>query len=597
MSDIIRLLPDSIANQIAAGEVIQRPASAVKELMENSIDAEATKIQLIVKDAGRSLLQVVDNGKGMTETDARMCFERHATSKLRDASDLFNIRTKGFRGEALASIASIAHVELRTKVQEAEIGTFIFIEGNIVQKQEPCQCNTGTAILVRNLFYNVPARRNFLKSDLVEFRHILEEYHRVAIAHPEIGFTLHHNGHEVSRLDAGSLRLRIISIFGQGHNERLVPVEEDTSIVKVTGFIGKPEYSKKTRGEQYFFINKRFIRSPYLHHALQAAFEDLITRDHFVSYFIFLEVDPAKIDVNIHPTKTEVKFEDEHHIYSIIRSAVKRSLGKFNVSPTLDFEQENSIKIDPYPQDRPVVPPVIKVNPDFNPFSTKVTGQQLAGKKEIETWFDKEVLTGIEKSQTVALPAEKEVPAYECIQIHGSFILSAAPSGLLLIHMKRAHERILYERILKEMGMERARSQQLLFPQHLELSPEDHVSVKELLPSLRKSGFDLDEFGKNTFIIQGTPPGLSDGEAILALQSIIDTYKFTGTGSATGINENIAVSLASNMAIKEGKLLQQPEMQQLMRDLFLCEYPALSPTGKPTLVTMSVEELLKRFGS
>src|ERR1051326_2451951 len=371
MPDIIRLLPDSVANQIAAGEVIQRPASAVKELMENAVDAEATTIKLIVRDAGKTLLQVTDNGKGMSETDARLCFERHATSKIEKADDLFNIRTKGFRGEALASIAAIAQVELKTRLRGEQLGTQVIIEGSEVKSQEPCACSEGTSFSIKNLFYNVPARRNFLKSDPVEFRHIIEEFQRVALPHPEISFSLHHNGQEVFHLPAATFRQRISGVFGNNYNERLVPVEEETSIVKVGGFIGKPQFARKTRGEQFFFLNNRFIKSAYLNHAVQMAFEELLPADSFPSYFLLLEVQPNTIDVNIHPTKTEVKFEDEKFIYSILRSAVKRALGKYNISPTLDFEKETAFDINPLPKNASVKIPTITVNPDYNPFEIK----------------------------------------------------------------------------------------------------------------------------------------------------------------------------------------------------------------------------------
>src|ERR1700760_850823 len=374
MSDIIQLLPDSVANQIAAGEVVQRPASAVKELVENAIDAGADKIQLILKDAGKSLIQVIDNGCGMSLTDARMSFERHATSKIRKADDLFAIRTMGFRGEAMASIAAISQVELKTRRHEDELGTCIFIEGSEVLKQEACSGNAGTSISVKNLFYNIPARRNFLKSNPVEMRHIIDEFQRVALAHPEIFFTLHHDGQEVYHLPATTLKQRIVHLLGNNYNQRLVPVEEDTTIIKLHGFVGKPEFARKTRGEQFFFVNNRFIKDAYLNHAVLMAFKELLPEDTFPLYVLFIEIDPAKIDINVHPTKTEIKYQDEQTIYAIIRSAVKRSLGRYNITPSLDFDQENSIEhlVTPIPIEE-IVPPTISFNPDFNPFANERT--------------------------------------------------------------------------------------------------------------------------------------------------------------------------------------------------------------------------------
>src|ERR1700748_1385444 len=378
MSDIIQLLPDAVANQIAAGEVIQRPASAVKELIENAIDAGADKIQLILKDAGKSLIQVIDNGCGMSMTDARMSFERHATSKIKKADDLFAIRTMGFRGEAMASIAAIAQVELKTRRHEDELGTCIVIEGSVVESQEACQANTGSSIAVKNLFYNIPARRNFLKSNPVEMRHIIDEFQRVALAHPEIFFTLHHDGQEVYHLPASALKQRIIHLFGNNYNQRLVPVEEDTTIIKLRGFVGKPEFSRKTRGEQFFFVNNRFIRDAYLNHAVLTAFEELLPDESYPLYMLFIDIDPSKIDINVHPTKTEIKYQDEKSIYAIIRSAVKRSLGRYNITPTLDFDQENSIGhlITAKPLEQ-IVQPTIAFNPDFNPFTDKKADREI----------------------------------------------------------------------------------------------------------------------------------------------------------------------------------------------------------------------------
>lgn len=573
MNSIIRLLPENVANQIAAGEVIQRPASAVKELLENAIDAGAKRIQLILKDAGRTLIQVIDDGTGMNEQDARMCFERHATSKLKEADDLFNIKTKGFRGEALASIAAIAQVELKTRTEENEAGTCIRIEANEVLGQEPCQLSRGTSISVKNLFYNVPARRNFLKSDTVEFRHILEEFYRVAIAHVNVAFSLFHNGNEEFRLEPASLRQRLSAIYGVNYHERLMPVEEETTIVKITGLVCKPEFSRKTRGEQFFFINDRFIKSPYLHHAVQAAFEGLIPPGEFVSYFLFLTLDPSRIDVNIHPTKTEVKFEDENHIYSILRSTVKRSLGKFNLSPTLDFEQE--VAVQNYQRDRPIVPPVIKVNPEYNPFRD-------------EPVHRKPVLNN------TLIPEEKE-PRRPAMQILGKYLLSPIRSGAMIIHIRLAHERILFERIMQDLREQKGRSQQLLFPQHFTLSSENGLVLKDLIPTLQSAGYDLNEFGKDTYVIQGIPPGMSEADALAAVEKLIDQCKISGLKDTDKIHESIAQLLATGMSMKEGRILQPEESEALINDLFACEQPAFSPGGRPTVITLDESQLQKLF--
>ncbi|MCC7302017.1 MAG: DNA mismatch repair endonuclease MutL [Bacteroidia bacterium] len=592
MSSIIRLLPDAVANQIAAGEVIQRPASAVKELLENAIDAGASKIRLILKDSGRTLIHVIDNGSGMNEQDARMCFERHATSKLRNADDLFKIRTKGFRGEALASIASIAQVELKTKTAEAETGTCIIIEGNEIKSQEACSSNTGTSLAVKNLFYNVPARRNFLKSDNVEYRHVLEEFHRVAIAHPETAFTLIHNGEEELQLPAGTLRQRLSAIYGGSYHEKLMPVEEETTIVRISGLVSKPVFARKTRGEQFFFINNRYIKSPYLHHAVQAAFEGLIPPGEFVSYFLFLSIDPSRIDVNIHPTKTEVKFEDDHHIYSILRSAVKNSIGKFNLSPTLDFEQETGFQTY-HPADKPIVPPTIKVNPDYNPFSKeRAPSGGLASSKELNRYFESTLTTDHPLLPTQEIPEQK--PNVITLQL-GKYILSPIRSGLMIIQIRQAHERILFERILSGIRKQKGRSQQLLFPQHFTLNSENFLVLKELEPVLRGAGYDLNEFGKDTYVIHGIPPEMSETDALSALETLIAKQTISGAENKEGLEEHIAAVVAAGMSMKDGRVLRPEEMEGIIDDLFACEHPALSPSGRPTLITLNYEEIAQFF--
>ncbi|HEY6161887.1 MAG TPA: DNA mismatch repair endonuclease MutL [Bacteroidia bacterium] len=603
MPDIIRLLPDSVANQIAAGEVIQRPASAVKELLENAVDAGATVIKLIVKDAGKTLLQVTDNGKGMSETDARLCFERHATSKIEKADDLFNIRTKGFRGEALASIAAIAQVELKTRLHGEQLGTQINIEGSDVKSQEPCACPEGTSFSIKNLFYNVPARRNFLKSDPVEFRHIIEEFQRVALPHPEISFSLHHNGQEVLHLPAATFRQRIASIFGNNYNERLVPVEEETSIVKVTGFIGKPQFARKTRGEQFFFLNHRFIKSAYLHHAVQMAFEELLPADSFPSYFLLLDVQPHTIDINIHPTKTEVKFEDEKFIYSILRSAVKRSLGKYNISPTLDFEREQAFDLLPS-KNTNIKAPTITVNPDYNPFDVK---EKVPSSKEISYGNFAEKKLTLHPDNQQELPEQHSQQHFnkeleqdkeerkQNYQLHHKYILSHIKTGFMIIDQQAAHERVLYERFLKQLNGNKSFSQQLLFPMHIEFSIADFELVKELREDICALGFDISEFGKNTFIVHGIPSQLTEVNAKQTLEQIIEHYKHNKIELKLDKRENLARSMARNMSIKAGKVLSNEEMNNLVDELFACEMPYASPNGKPTLTTFTLEDLERRF--
>ncbi len=617
MPDIIRLLPDSVANQIAAGEVVQRPASAVKELMENAVDAEATIVKLIVKDAGRTLIQVVDDGKGMSETDARLSFERHATSKIKSADDLFNLHTMGFRGEALASIAAIAQVELKTKRAEDEIGTSIEIDGSVFKSQEPCAIQTGTSLSIKNLFFNVPARRNFLKSDAVEFRHIVEEFERVAFAHPHIAFSLTHNGSEVFNLTRGNLRQRIIALYGNPYNQRLVPVDESTDIVGITGFIGKPEFAKRTRGEQFFFLNKRFIKSPYLHHAVQAAFEQLLPHDSFATYFLFLDVDPKTIDVNIHPTKTEVKFEDERAVYAILRSSIKRALGQYNVSPTIDFNQEMSMDI-PYSKNGPPVQPGIHVNPNYNPFATNSPNTAPGNyspkafpQKENSNWQEMftahikneklppaELIPGMEEAQQTLQSDLESADGKNTItiwQLHERYILTPIKSGILVIDQQRAHERILFEKYLRALELNSANVQQLLFPETLEFSPADSAIITSLLEDFNSLGFDLRSFGNNTFVLHGIPAGTEEKNCVQLLEGVLETYKLNDQELHLLPQENIARALARQASVKAGRSLSVLEMQALADELFGCETPGYAPDGKPAFINFPIEELDKRF--
>ena len=611
MPDIIQLLPDSVANQIAAGEVIQRPASAVKELMENAVDSGATEIKLIVKDAGKTLIQVMDNGSGMSETDARMSFERHATSKIKKADDLFNIQTKGFRGEALASIAAIAHVELKTKKHDNEIGTQIIIEGSELKSQDASSCPSGTSFLVKNLFFNVPARRNFLKSDPVEFRHIIDEFQRVALVHPEITFSLHHNNSEIFHLEKGSFKQRILGVFGNNYNQRLVPVEESTDIVKVSGYVGKPEFAKKTRGEQFFFVNKRFIKSPYLHHAIQTAYHELLSSENFPSYFIMLEVDPKCIDINIHPTKTEIKFEDEKSIYAILRSAVKQALGKNNIAPSIDFNQEASIyNIPPPPQDALLKPPVTKVNPDYNPFKVEknvaVSPRELSNKSNWEKLYSgftnkEQVLTGEKKQEvqhTIYPESEDDTEKLDQkinYQLHNRYIVSPTKAGFIIIDQQAAHERILYEQFRESIAKNKGASQQDLFPKSIEFTAADFELLKGLQDEIKALGFDMREFGKNTFVIHGLPSDLVGNDSKEMLEKLIEGFKQNSSELKLDKKESLARSLAKNTSIKSGKILTNEEMNFLADRLFACEMPYSTADGKPTVITFTLEELNKRF--
>jgi DNA mismatch repair protein MutL len=613
MPDIIQLLPDSVANQIAAGEVVQRPASAVKELMENSLDSGATLIKLIVKDAGKTLIQVIDNGKGMSETDARMSFERHATSKIRKADDLFSIRTMGFRGEALASIAAIAQVEMKTKQTDAELGVTIQIEGSELKLQETSSPPIGTSISVKNLFYNVPARRNFLKTDSVELRHIIDEFQRVAIPNPEVAFTFHHNSTEVFNLPAGNLKQRLMGIFGSSYNSRLVPVEEDTPIVKIKGFVIKPEFSKKTRGEQFFFLNKRFIKNGYLHHAVQSAFEQLIPSDSFASYFLLLDVDPKTIDINIHPTKTEVKFEDEKAIYAFLRSTVKKSLGQFNIAPSLDFDQEAHLYNMPLrPLDGIIKAPTIKVDPNYNPFkvenpsqSKNYSDRELSNRANWEKMYNRHAdnqfqfeIKKEEPQQSINSDWDNELHESNkkiTYQLHNRYILSHIKTGFMVIDQQGAHERILYERIMESLEKNKSATQQELFPKTIEFNAVDFALVQELEPEIKAMGFDISEFGKNTFVIHGVPADTADYDSSALLEGLIENYKQNLLELRSDKRENLARSMAYNMAVKSGKTLSQEEMNNLIDELFACKMPYSTPAGKPTVTTFSLDDLDKRF--
>lgn len=617
MSDIIHLLPEAVANQIAAGEVVQRPASAVKELLENAVDSGADKIQLIVKDAGKALIQVIDNGCGMSFTDARMCFERHATSKIRKADDLFAIRTMGFRGEAMASIAAIAQVELKTRRHEDELGTQICIEASAITSQEPCATAAGTVVCIKNLFYNTPARRNFLKGNSIEMRHIIDEFQRVALANPQIFFTLHHDGQEVFHLPAASLKQRVVHLFGNNYNQKLVPVQESTSIIKLEGFVGKPEFARKTRGEQFFFVNNRFIRDNYLNHAVSSAFEELLQDDSFPLYVLFISIDPAKIDINVHPTKTEIKYQDEKAIYAIIRSAVKRSLGQYNITPSLDFNQETGFDqmISHKPLDQ-IVPPGIKFNPDFNPFSDEVKTvtdksfiRNSAERRKpdfVQNWDTLYAITQgkIVEQQEIDTQQRKisvdnrqlsKSSERQLFQIHNRFILSQIKSGFMLIDQQAAHERILYERFLIQLENHTGVSQQTLFPQSISMSTSDFELLKSLLTDVRALGFDIREFGKNTVIVDGVPAELTKGGENEMLEKLLEGFKNNQLALKLNKHDNLARTLAKNAAVNPGTRFSLEEMNQLIDQLFACQMPNVSLNGKPVIITYTLEELFQKF--
>ena len=614
MPNKIQLLPDALANKIAAGEVIQRPASAVKELLENSIDAGSTNIKLIIKNAGKSLIQIIDNGFGMSETDARMSFEKHATSKIKNIEDLFSIKTKGFRGEALASVAAVAQVEMKTRVAENSIGTKILIEGSKIKRQEACQNPVGTSIAIKNLFFNIPARRNFLKSNNVEIKHIIEEFIRVALAHPTIAFSMYSNDNEMYHLKSENLKKRIVSIFGEKYVHLLVPIKEDTDIVKISGFIGKPDYAKKTRGDQYIFVNNRFIKSPYLNHAIYRAYEDIIPKDRFPFFILFIEVDSAKIDINVHPSKTEIKFEEEHVIYTFVNAATRHGLAQYSVTPTLDFNQEDSLnQMGAFIQkDKNYDPtkskmsfqktdfPFSKEDKEYNPF-----------KKEND--YKREVVPDWEDLYSIAkkdnIPVQKqfltdekhdnnikpEEQASKTLQIANKFIMSPIKSGYIIINQQAAHERILFERYLKSINEKKHPSQKLLFPKNVELSGIDAEILREIMQDVNQLGFEIQEFGNNTFVVHGIPADLEISDERIMLEDLLEQFKNNMSIVKLNKRESLVASLATKASIKAGKKLSNIEMNAIIDELFSCSNPYKAPNGNKIFIKNSLEELEKLF--
>ncbi|MCE3294808.1 MAG: hypothetical protein K0R65_522 [Crocinitomicaceae bacterium] len=616
MSEIIRLLPDHIANQIAAGEVIQRPASVVKELVENAIDAGAQRIDIHIKDAGKTLIQVLDNGCGMSEIDARMAFERHATSKLSSAEDLFNLRTKGFRGEALASIAAIAHVMLNTRQEGHEWGTSITIEGSQITDQHPVTCKTGSCFAVKNLFFNVPARRNFLKSDAVEFGHIEDEFLRIALAHPDLKFSLVHNDQVIYQVDEANLRKRIVDLFGRSHNDRIVPIGEQTDIVSIEGFIGKPEFAKKSRGEQYFFVNDRFFRDSYFNHALTQAYDNLLASRTFPSYFVFLKVDPSVIDVNVHPTKTEIKFENDREIYAILKSAVRQSLGKFNISPSLDFEQETSFDLPWDMNNKPVTEPTIQVNPNYNPFTsttTSSTGKGVSngnspalkqagfGNKEAEKvdWnsFYKIEEENTEIQQTLSsseeeIAFEEELKQRNTFLFTDNYLISSIKSGLLLIHFRRAKERIIYDEIMQNFLVSPLNGQHLLFPVSVEMSAKTLGLWEENVLTLKRLGFEWERSDK-ILNFTAVPSYLDNDQTVSCIEAIQQKLEVRQLDKGEIAHEFI-LSIAK-AASRQKYRWNQDSANNLLESLFLCAEHQYSPGGKLILKTISNDELYKQF--
>ena len=612
MADIIQLLPDAIANQIAAGEVVQRPASVVKELLENSIDAGSTQIQLILKDSGKSLIQVVDNGKGMSMMDARMCFERHATSKIRKIEDIFSIYTMGFRGEAMASIAAVAQVELKTKQASDTLGTLLRIDGSKVIVQEPCTHPAGTSILVRNLFYNVPARRNFLKSDQVEQKHIIDEFNRIALANPQIGFTFYHNNLELFALKPGNLKQRILGLLGRNLNDKLVPIEEHTDYVSIKGYIGKPESAKKTRGEQYFFVNNRFIKSPFLNYAVSKPFEELIPEKSFPFYVLFIEINPAAIDVNVHPTKQEIKFEDERTVFMVLQAAVKHGLAQYSITPTLDFSQQASISnIDAFKyQPKQDISLTHKftgghgfassmgVQPELTTPRTanwqSILPASLQAASDLIEQRDKDNYVEY-AGDSLFDSSEDEVETFQPVQLHQSYILSQIKSGIVLINQKNALERIYFERYLKALENKPAATQQSLFPKTIELSPQDTFLIAEILPELKSVGFDIQSFGKNTFIIHGVPEENLNEDEQSVIEMMLESYKQSLGGERLNKKENLARSLSKSISYGKNQKLTPKEMKILIEELFSCAEPNYTIDGKKTYITVNMSEIEKRF--
>ena len=626
MSDIIHLLPDSVANQIAAGEVIQRPASVIKELVENAIDAEACNIHVLVTDAGKTCIQVIDDGKGMSETDARLSFERHATSKIREASDLFALRTMGFRGEALASIAAVAQVELKTRLEAEELGTKLVIAGSKVESQEAVSCPKGSNFSIKNLFFNIPARRKFLKANSTELSNILTEFERIALVHPEVAFSLYSNDSELFNLPVSSLRQRILAVFGKKLNQQLLSVDVNTTMIKISGYVAKPETARKKGAHQYFFVNGRYMRHPYFHKAVMDAYEQLIPIGEQISYFLYFEVDPANIDVNIHPTKTEIKFENEQAIWQIISAAVKESLGKFNAVPSIDFETEDMPDIPAFEQNLPPEPPRVQYNSDFNPFKTsssgsgggvtgysrqKVEWEDLYGGLEKASKMNRPVINEPEAEPDYFSPAEPEAPAVVPstlyanepivekgnlhLQFKGRFILTSVKSGLMLIDQHRAHIRVLFDRYMMQIRQKQGMSQGVLFPEILQLPVSEAAVLQSIMDDLSAVGFELSDLGGGSYAINGIPAGIEGLNPVELVRSMLHTAMEKGNDVKEEVQSILALTLSRAAAIVYGQVLSNEEMVNLVDNLFACVAPNYTPDGKVVLSTIKEEEIEKLF--
>lgn len=603
MSDIIHLLPDSIANQIAAGEVIQRPASVVKELVENAIDAKATHIQIIIKDAGRTIIQVIDNGKGMSGTDARMAFERHATSKIAQAEDLFALTTMGFRGEALPSISAISQVEIKTRTNESELGTQINISASKVESQEPISTVEGTCITVKNLFFNVPARRKFLKSNETERRNIIVEVERVALAHPDIEFTLIDNNATLLQLPPAVLRQRITQLIGKNIDQHLLEIDIDTTLVKIFGYITKPEFAKKRRGNQFFFVNGRYMRHHYFHKAISVAFENLIQSNENPNYFIYFQVDPNSIDVNIHPTKTEIKFENEQAIWQILMVSIKESLGKFNAVPSIDFDTEDSISIPVFDKDKQMHSPEVNINPNYNPF--KQSSYRRPPKIDWEALykdFEKDLDEEVDSTQTSPLNFSEEkqgspemrVDVFpEYYQYKQKYIFTSVKSGLMIIDQHRAHVRILFDKYLENIIQKRGLSQRVLFPEMIELSASEAAILPLIKEDMESLGFELSNLGSQTYAIQGVPAEIDNPDVVKLIKSMLENITETGVDVKSEIREKLALSFAKSVAINYGKLLTVEEITDIVNKLFACPTPNYSPDGKKIITVIEDDEMAK----
>ena len=606
MTDIIQLLPENIANQIAAGEVIQRPGSAVKELLENAVDAGATNIELIVSDAGKNLIQVIDNGSGMSETDALRSFERHATSKIRQIEDLFHINTMGFRGEALASIAAVSQVVLRTRRAGDELGTSLLVENSKILKKEPCAAPVGTSFSMKNLFFNVPARRNFLRSNAVELRHIVEEFFRVAMAFLQLFFSFTNNGQQVFYLEPGTYKQRILQLIGNQYATRLVSVREDTDYLKIHGFVGKPETAKKTRGDQYFFVNNRFIRSSYLNHAVMRAFEELIPKDSYPFYILYIELDPATLDINVHPTKQEIKFEDEKIIYAFVLAAVKHALAQFSIAPSLDFTLNPDIqKLEAV--NNPFTPEKQQTAVSSDLFKTFTQKNQAhfiepGNKSVLKHWKDffetGTPETSLPSEPNPVFPIHPARPGEETplFQLHHTYILYPLAGGIILLHQQLAHERILYERFQKAIQGKQMPTQNSLFPVTIALAPADGALLQELLPELRVIGYQIEPVGNAAFLIQGTPADVLQGNEKDAIELLLEQYKHFTSDFKFSKREKIIRCIARQQAIKAGQPLGLKEMQTLVQDLFSCSTPNISPNGNPTYLEFKEDYLDRMFG-